>query len=269
MYCQSSNLTEIYNPALPAYSVYFLTGEKYWYQTAFCLYSLQKVCNHMQINGIFIDDGSIAPTLKAQIVKQFPNSRIISADETEALLDIYLPWSKYPVIRAKRLIYPHIKKLTDIHTGSSNWKLVLDSDMLFFKKPNELLIWLKQPLKPLLLHDPICSYHYSLNLMKQITGFKIVPNLNVGAIGLKSENIDWDKLENWIALLEKNEGTSYLLEQALSAMLIAGEEITVADSTNYIVLPDKEEAQNPTAVLHHYVAGAKEWYYKISWRKIA
>jgi len=118
------------------------------------------------------------------------------------------------------------------------------------------------------LYDPVYSYHYSAQLMEQLTGNSIIPNLNVGAVGLKSELIDWDKLELWIGLLEEEQGTSYLLEQALSAMLASGSDTIMAPREDYVVMPGKTEIKNPSAILHHYVAESKEWYYKKAWQAV-
>ena len=253
---------------LPELNVYFLTGEKYWYQTAFCLYSLQKVCNNYSIKATFVDDGTFTEKLKAQMLEQFPSAVIVLKQQTEDLLNTYLPTDKYPVIRKKRLSYPHLKKLTDIHLQPGNWKLVLDSDMLFFKYPEILIKWLLAPEKPFFLHDPITSYHYSIPLMEQLTGRHISQHLNVGTVGLKSAEIDWDATERWIAELQSAEGQSYLLEQALSAMIVSGERNNVAPPKDYVVMPSKNQVVNQDGVLHHYVSTSKEWYYKIAWKRI-
>ena len=104
--------------------------------------------------------------------------------------------------------------------------------------------------------------------MEQLTGNVLKSNLNVGAAGLLSDGIDWDKVEYWIKALEQRYGSSYLLEQALSAMLVAGQQPIVAAAEDYTVMPDKQEALHPAAVMHHYVAGSKEWYYKYAWKTI-
>jgi len=268
MIAAANALKGIENPALPAYQVYILTGKKYWYQTAFCLYSLQKVSDGMQINAILVDDGSFDDKLVRQIRSQFPMARIQSAAETEKRLKQYLPAERYPALRKKRESYPHIRKLTDIHAGQTGWKMVMDSDMLFFKEPELLESWLKNPSTSFFLRDPFYAYYYTLDLMSSLTGQAIVPNLNVGMAGLDSENIDWDSLESWIVELEAREGTNYLLEQALSAMIVAGKPVLVAPKDDYQVLPAEQETRAPDAVLHHYVAESKEWYYKNAWRLV-
>lgn len=250
-----------------AVNVYFLTGKKYWPLTAFCMYSLAKV-GTIAIKPVFIDDGSFDAELIAQMQSQFAGCIIKTADEIAKNLEQKLPASKYPVLNKKRKEYPHIRKLTDIHTISDGWKLVLDSDMLFFKTPVQLQEWLTAPTAPLFLHDPITSYYYPENLMGQLAGSPVKPNLNVGAIGLKSEAIDWDKLEQWIIALENDSGECYLLEQALSAMLVAGQRIIVADQDEYIVMPDAQQIDKATATLHHYVDQSRNGYYTTAWRKV-
>ena len=249
------------------FKVYFLTGKKYWPLTAFCIYSLVKT-SAITIKPVFIDDGSFDNELIAQIKSQFPGCEVKTAHEIAQNIREKLPVSKYPIINKKRTEYPHIRKITDIHTISDGWKLVLDSDMLFFKTPVQLQDWLSNPNEPFFLHDPITSYFYSEDLMGKLSGNTIKPNLNVGAIGLQSETIDWDKLEDWIVALEDDSGDCYLLEQALSAMLVSGQKIIVADPAEYIVMPGESEINNPTATLHHYVDQSRNGYYKTAWRKI-
>jgi len=258
---------KITEPPADAAEVYFLTGKKFWPLTAFCMYSMAKQSDN-KLRAVFVDDGSLDESIIKTMQMQFPGCIVKTSSQIETDIKTYLPASKYPVINQKRAIYPHIKKLTDVHAGSKGWKIVLDSDMLFFKKPAEMLQWLNDPQQPFFLYDPIYSYHYSIKLMEQFAGNSIIPNLNVGAIGLKSESIDWDKLETWIAQLEAKEGTNYLLEQALSAMLVANDEPIIADKKEYIVMPEGSEVEHPSATLHHYVADSKEWYYKKAWQQV-
>jgi hypothetical protein len=252
----------------PCFEVYLLTGAKYWYQTAFCLYSLQKHLTGVQINAVFIDDGSFTPALIRQASEQFPGSTVRTEQETNDHLVNFLPVSKYPLLNKKRQLYPHIRKLTDVHAGRSGWKMVLDSDMLFFRPPVALESWLKRPLSPFFLRDPCYSYHYTMELMAKLAGSPVEPNLNVGVVGLASETIDWDQLEHWIGSLEVSEGSSYYLEQALCAMIAAGCTLQVAAPDEYIVLPDEKQIRHTVGVLHHYVADSKDGYFKLAWRNL-
>jgi hypothetical protein len=173
------------------------------------------------------------------------------------------------VLHHKRKVYPHIKKLIDIHTSNPvGWKLILDSDMLFWKEPVEMINWLKQPAQPIHMVDCVESYGYSEALMTKLCGTKIPHLLNVGIVGLNSSNIKWEIIENWVKELEETEGTSYYLEQALSAMLIGETTSTILNESDYKVNPTSIDLQHKVNTLHHYVDLSKEIYLKEAWRLI-
>jgi hypothetical protein len=105
--------------------------------------------------------------------------------------------------------------------------------------------------------------------MSSLARAEIPSRLNVGVCGLCSNAINWDRLESWCSDMLNHEGSHYLLEQALTAMLLAGQTCAVASPKQYVVKPSRTEAQYPKAVLHHYVGGSKTWYFRFGWRHIA
>jgi glycosyltransferase involved in cell wall biosynthesis len=258
----------------PAYSypdglpVYFLTGKKYLYQTLFCIRSLTKVSNE-KFKFILVDDGSFDNQIINRIKKQLPKADIITKAIIDQNLQEYLPANSYPGLHHKRKIYPHIKKLTDIHTSQgSEWKLVLDSDMLFWHEPRAIINWLKNPGRPLHMIDCIETYGYSKPLMEDLCNTVVKPLINVGAIGLNSNSINWNELENWVKILEEKEGSSYYLEQALTAMLIGNKPSEALNSTEYTVNPTVDIIDNKSGSLHHYVDLSKEPYFKKAWKHL-
>jgi len=50
------------------------------------------------------------------------------------------------------------------------------------------------------------------------------------------------------------------------AMLLAGEECAVAPGADYVTKPCDSEARETHAVMHHYVANSKRWYFRRCWR---
>jgi hypothetical protein len=42
----------------------------------------------------------------------------------------------------------------------------------------------------------------------------------------------------------------------------------VAPARDYVTCPGRAETQAPTAVMHHYVAASKRWYFRYGWRGI-
>lgn len=249
--------------------IYFLTGKKYLYQTLFCIRSLFKVSQE-KFCIYLIDDGSFDEKFISQVNKQLPGAIIVDSATIAKNIDSKLPHEEYPAIRNKRKIYPHLKKLTDIHTLSNNdqWKLVLDSDMLFWSNPKQMIDWLKAPEKPLYMLDSQRSYGYSIELMESLCNDQVPDLVNVGLIGLASQSINWNDIEKWIVRLEEAEGTSYYLEQALSAMLINGKSSLILPKKDYIVYPSSEEIINNQGILHHYVDLSKKEYFNTEWQKV-
>lgn len=264
----SYRLKEITYPGKETFEVFFLTGKKYWYQTAFCLYSLQKHAG-ININGVLVDDGTFDETLEKQVSLQFPSSRIVKEKIIRQQLDRILPTEHYAALRERRKNYPHLRKLTDIHTlDNKNPKLVLDSDMLFFHRPTELLQWLHNPEQCLFMKDCERSYGYSDHLMKEVAQSETIPEkLNVGVAGMNSEKINWKQLNEWVDVLQKKEGTSYLQEQGITAMIASRMPYILLDEEKYKVKPSVNGAQIQE-VLHHYVAEAKYDYFVKAWPKV-
>ncbi|MEM1394502.1 MAG: glycosyl transferase [Cyanobacteria bacterium P01_H01_bin.150] len=247
--------------------IHFLTGKKFWYQTCFCAYSMVQQAK-VNIRPVVYDDGTLEQKYVLEIKRIFPDAKIVSIEEIEERLDKFLPVSKFPYLRERRANYPNMRKLIDIHIASSGWKLVLDSDMLFFHHPTFLLNWLESPQEFCYMIDVENSYGYSEALMTSLAQAEIPQKLNVGICGLKSDDIDWEQLESWCKQMIEKEGTHYYQEQAITAILMAGKPCAIAPEKEYIVMPQREEVINPQAVLHHYVADSKSWYFRYGWKQI-
>jgi len=245
--------------------LHLLTGRRFWYQTAFCLWSFARHAGR-PLSPVIYDDGTLVAEYREPLARLFPSVRFVSAADSRARLDAHLPAARFPVLHERWRNYPNIRKLTDVHLGGTGWKLVLDSDLLFFRRPGFLLDWLAAPDRPLHAVDCTESYGYSRPLLERLAGASIPPRVNVGLCGLRSDTLDWAELEAWIAELQTREKTNYYLEQALVALLSARQPCAVAPATDYVTLPDQAEVIAPRAVMHHYVANAKRGYFRHGWR---
>jgi hypothetical protein len=248
------------------FDIHFLTGKNFWYQTCFCAWSMAQQAD-VPIRPVVYDDGSLSMRYQDAIRRVFPNAQIFLKSELDERIEAILPETTFPYLRDRRQYYPNIRKLTDIHAGSHGWKLVLDSDMLFFRSPTLLLEWLRLPQQPCHMIDTETAYGYPQSLMESLAGFSIKERLNVGICGLNSDDIDWEQLEYWCKTLIEQRGTHYYLEQALVAMLMADKPCAVAPEGDYIVLPNQAEGRQPQAVMHHYVAGSKSSYFRYGWKQ--
>lgn len=252
------------DPALR--NVHVLTGRHFWYQTAFCLWTFARATG-CRLAPVVIDDGSLRPFHFAALARLFPDARLVPESETVARLERVLPMAQFPTLRARRLAFPLLRKLVDVHAGLMGWRLFVDSDMLFFRRPDLLLRWLERPEIPLRATDVENAYGYPLTLLNELAQCPVDEKVNTGLLGLRSDTIDWFRLEEWCRTLIERAGTHYYQEQALVALLLAGQSHVAAPIEEYVTFPRPPEVDACHAVMHHYVAGSKRWYFQRNWRR--
>ncbi len=250
-----------------AVEIHLLTGRTFWYQTAFCLWSFSQASGR-EVRPVIHDDGSLKPEQARQLQRIFPATRVEWIDEAEAKLDRLLPEARFPALRKRRRELPLIKKITDVHVGGAGWTLFMDADLLFFYRPDFLLGWSDKPDKPLTSVDVDYAYGYAPELLSELADAAIRPLINTGLSGHRSDSFDWDKMEFWCRTLIERAGTHYYQEQALIALHVAGQDCAVLPPEDYITLPVPPEASACRAVMHHYVADSKPWYFRHNWRKV-
>lgn len=253
-------------PEGPFAEIAFLSGPKYWHQTVFCFVSLQSVCPFCITPVIYDDGGMDADTIR-KIRRVIPWAKFVTAIESELLLDAIVPTLKYPALRERRRAYPHLRKLLDIHVNSSGYRLVADSDMLFFREPREVISWFQFP-RAFYIQDVATAYGYPLPFLSGLAGALVPEPVNVGLYALNGRTIDWERVEHWCRVQNDVFGPSYLQEQALTAMLFAGIDAVALPREDYIVMPTDQEGETPTAALHHYVDLSKRSYFRHGWRRI-
>ena len=253
-------------PQGPQAEIAFLTGPKYWHQTAFCFVSLQRVCP-FRITPVIYDDGSLDELTCDQLRRIIPWIRTVPAEATEARLDRVLPEHAFRSLRSRRRVYPHLRKLIDVHVESDRIRLVADSDMLFFRTPNELLPWFAAP-HALYMQDVTVSYGYPRPFLDALVGVPVPEPVNVGLYALDGARLDWERIEMWCRRQNEEYGPHYLQEQALTAMALANQAPVALPRKEYCVMPDLAEGRAPTAILHHYVAHSKRSYLQHGWRLI-
>jgi hypothetical protein len=250
----------------PPFVVHLLTGRRFWHQTAFCLHTL-ATHSRRTLHPVIHDDGSMTPEVFAPLARLFPAARLVSMREIEARLDQHLPATRFPGLRERRRSFVLLRKLTDVHAGLTGWRLFIDSDLLFFHAPELLLSWHDHPDRPLRATDVENAYGYPLAMLNELAGQPVDERVNTGLLGLRSDEIDWDRMEFWCRSLIERAGPHYYQEQALVALLLAGRDAHVAPLSDYVTFPRLPEALECRAVMHHYVAESKRWYFQRNWRR--
>jgi hypothetical protein len=246
----------------------YLSGEKYWYQTLFCAVSLQQHVDR-RVEVVVFDDGSFTAATQDKMRRVLPWIRFVNDNEVRSALDRHLPEAQFPSLRRRRLEYPHLRKLTDLHCAAGGWTMVLDSDMLFFRRPDALIDWVESPDRPIFMQDVATAYGYSPALMTELAGRRVPGRINVGLYTLDGKTIDWTRVEAWCAAQLRREGAHYLQEQALVALQLAQLDPIALSDTDYVVKPNVAEGRDPQSILHHYVLNSKSSYYQHCWPLVA
>ncbi len=252
-------------PNAPATTVHVLTGRTLWYQTAFMLHSLARF---QPVRVVVHDDGTLAGAPAAALARIIPWATFIAAADADETLGRVLPRARHPFLRARRDELVLFRKIMDVHAGETGWKLFLDSDMLFFRRPDAVIDWLRTPARAIHMIDVERAYGYDLALLSHIAGRPVPDLVNTGMLGLRSEAIDWDRLEQACRTLIEKAGTHYYQEQALVALHLATQPHATFPRPDYLVRPEPPEATDCRAVVHHYVAGSKRWYFRQNWHRV-
>jgi len=249
----------------PPVKIHILTGAKHWYQSAFCLWSFSAASGRAVIPFIF-DDGSLKLEQLEALKRLFPKLRFMGASQTLERLDEFLPRSRYPSLRTQQEINPMFKKLLDIHAGETEWRLQMDSDILFFRNPEFLIDWHDMPSCSIHLKGVRNAYICSISDLGELAGQPVRQRVNAGLLGLRSIEIDWEQMEFWTERLLQNGGKPHLMEQTLYGLHLTGKSCIALDPQDYVLLPEPPEAYECKAIMHHYIVHSKRWHFQRNWR---
>ena len=176
-----------------ALKVWFLSGKKHWYQTAFCAWTLQRH-TRFRITPVIVDDGSFDGEARANLSKIFPNFELWEKGECDLTFAQMFPAKDFQNLHSWRDRQILFRKLTDVYGRTEDWRLLFDSDMLFFSEPTELEHFLGEGQEIFCQKDCWESYGYPRPLMDSLAGAKLPEAINIGILNFTGKIIDWDKM---------------------------------------------------------------------------
>ena len=184
----------------PTCEIHVLTSAYDWLDLVWALKSFYcasgrryKLCIH--------DDGTLPPGAVTQLRRHFPAARIVLRAEADTTV---LPsLSNYPLCREFRRTNHLSPKIFDFaHYLAAERMLLLDSDVLFFREPTELLRRIEDPGYVLntVNGDVASAYTVEPVAAKERAGVDLIPRFNsgLGLIHKASLRLDW--LEEFLAL---------------------------------------------------------------------
>jgi hypothetical protein len=250
-------------------TVRFLTGERFAHQSAFCAHTFCQTASLFP-RFEFFDDGSLTSAQADLLRRLFPSSVVVSAAESFRALERHLPTAHFPALRHARECSPLMRKLLDLHVGRRRPVLYLDSDMLFFNRPERLLAWLHQPSGTLhMAESGAGAYVDSPAVLHSLLGRELPSGVNTGIVALDDARLDWFALESAAAALGAARRAHKWTEQTLFAWLLAGLGSQPLNPAHYRVCASRADLKSLAPVLRHYVHKAKMPYVASEWSPFA
>ncbi len=171
----------------------------------------------------FHDDGTMTQADLARIERHFPGAQVVLRADADPVLEAELRRRKLPRCIELRRMQPHQLKLFDFaYYARGTPFLQLDSDVLFFDEPREIIDALAVPPGPAWWDcfnlDAQFSYTWDDQQIRNALGFSIVPLCNVGVMCLHRSDDLFEFLELCLERLPRDRWHPYFLEQTLTAL---------------------------------------------------
>jgi hypothetical protein len=251
-------------------SLCFLSGDRYWHQTIYAIKSLHdNFGENFRVN--IYSDGTLKEH-QAAIIKRFvPTVQITPVEAVVKYLDQVLPEEKYPVLRSLRNWHPFFLRMIDIHC-TPGWSVHLDSDMLFFKRPDHIIDAFNQR-KAIYMVDPAEESHFvdKALVLKEKYGINCLTSVNGGIIAYDNDIVDYTDLEQKAGLLMNNypEAGPARMEQTLMSYLLYRQNAEPLDKKTYSIHYDSKIYVSDDDIVRHYIFKAKLPYFQDEWKKIS
>jgi hypothetical protein len=238
--------------------VHVLTGRDDWLLACWMLASWFHTTQR-NWRVIIHDDGHLPPEARPAFEKIAPGVQGVSAGEADrAVLDAL---AGHPACRDYRLAHPLARKIFDIPTLTSAERfIILDSDVLFFRKPEAILQWCERSTDECWFNEDVKeSLPISYKEAREKLGIDIWPRVNSGLCLMDRAAINLDLCER--ALLETSllKGHIWLVEQSLFAICAS------ARGRGGLLPPEYEVSlaakARPDAVARHYVGAVRQRFY--------
>ena len=183
--------------------VYILISSKSWMMGLWSAKSFQWVTKHTW-SFVFQNDGTLT-SRQINIIKfMFPKAVVIGRVESDAkMLQELLNFPKSLETRNKNILF--LKLLDPFFYSSSDRYIVLDTDVLFFNYPKEIMEWCNVQ-SPDFRFNKDCGFAYSHNLSELKAFSKVAfPSLiNTGLSLIVKKGINLNIIEEFLVEYEKS-----------------------------------------------------------------
>jgi len=238
--------------------VHVLTGEKDWQLCAWMLASFFHHTEHTW-NVVIHDDGTLTEEIRRELAALFKNSRIIPRAQADATLDAVL--KPLPFAYEYRGMHPLALKIFDMpYYCESTRFIMLDSDVLFFNHPREIMDWVGSGAKQCWFNEDIAEGSLvSEKESLEDLGVKLWPRVNSGIGLIHKEAIDFEFCDRVLGETSALKGHLWRVEQTLFALCASRAGQGGLLPKTYEVSLGKIAAED--CVARHYVGAVRDRFY--------
>lgn len=212
------------------------------------------------------DDGTLTPDLADLVYRTLSGSRVITSLESEAALAGAL--TGYPLALKCRNLHPLSRKLFDIPFFSSGSHfLTIDTDVLFFRRPDRLLDWVSEPGRTSLFLEDVADNSLPDAIeAARLLGGALTRRINTGIIAVSKETILLPQIEECLERTSILNGDPWFIEQSLYATLASLNSIVEFLPPSYEM--SVAETCQDDAVSRHYVGAVRHLFYSEGIQKL-
>jgi hypothetical protein len=247
--------------------VHLLTGKNDWQLAAWMLASLFHF-TEMVWPVVIHDDGTLPEDGRAMLQSLFRNTRFIPRSESDAAMAKAL--RAFPMCLQYRSSHPLGLKIFDMaHFAESNRFIVLDSDVLFFGQPTEIMDWSRgpEPMECWFNEDIIEASLITIIDAHEDLGVNLWPHVNSGICLIHRPAIDFDFCDHALAVTSILRGKPWRVEQTLFALCASRFGRGGLLPRTYEVSLSRYAAHN--AVARHYVGAVRQRFFGEGLKRLA
>jgi hypothetical protein len=216
--------------------------------------------SHVACQMFVHSDGSLTDTDVTRLHQVLPGAQVISREESDRIVEPHMQELRLSrSIRFRRALVFALKLFDPFFFGEHASFFLLDSDVLFFRRPGELLVD-----EPISLYSPDNGIRYCLSAeaMQALLGRQCIASFNPGVVRTRRTVLDLPFVEDCLQRVEfwgSGSRPHYYAELTLWAM-----QLTTAGARqlppSYAITPTLD---GPIPVSGHYCGGGypATWFY--------
>lgn len=201
------------------FEIHSLTSHQHLY---FYLWGIKSFLWASKLNPKIIihSDGTLTYADKKLLKSHINGCRIISKEEADSYINPFL--KDYPTCHKYRSEQPFAKKIIDVFlTTKAEKNIILDSDVLFFKQPIEIMNWVNNDNRILFNWDSFDTEATMHHKLKKDLRLEYASGYNSGIQCVSKEIFDIEFLENYLSYCYRQRKLDWWVVEQRSMALFA------------------------------------------------